>query len=134
MKTEFEKMRSQELYSFADPEVEASIVRAQGLCARLRSLTISDPEYRPLISELIPNIPETATICPPFHCDHGHGIVLDEDVFINYGGAMKGTIAGSTRVPDVENIVFKNVRNSEGVKMTIDDLAINSLVRNVRFE
>ena len=60
--------------------------------------------------------------------------ILQEDVFINYGGLMKGTIAGSTRAPDVENIVFKNVRNSEGVKMTIDDLAINSLVRNVRFE
>ena len=88
MKTEFEKMRSQELYSFADPEVEASIVRAQGLCARLRLLTISAPEYRTLISQLIPNIPETATICPPFHCDHGHGIVLDEGVFINYNAVM----------------------------------------------
>ncbi|MBR6590298.1 MAG: sugar O-acetyltransferase [Bacteroidaceae bacterium] len=88
MKTELEKMRSQELYCFADPEVEGSIVRAQALCARLRTLTISDPEYRPLMNELIPDFPATAAICPPFHCDHGHGIVLDEEVFINYNAVM----------------------------------------------
>ena len=81
-------MRSQELYCFADPEVEGSIVRAQTLCARLRLLTISDPEYRPLMNELIPNFPATAAICPPFHCDHGHGIILGEDVFINYNAVM----------------------------------------------
>ena len=83
MKTEFEKMRSQELYCFADPEVEGSIVRAQALCARLRTLTISHPEYRPLMNERIPNFRATAAICPPFHCAHEHGIVLDEEVFIN---------------------------------------------------
>ena len=88
MKTELEKMRSEELYSFADAEVTASIVHAQKLCARLRTLTISDPEYRPLMNELIPNFPATAAICPPFHCDHGHGILLGENVFINYNATM----------------------------------------------
>lgn len=38
MKTELEKMRSEELYSFADSEVSASIFRAQKLCARLRTI------------------------------------------------------------------------------------------------
>ncbi|MBQ8866279.1 MAG: sugar O-acetyltransferase [Bacteroidaceae bacterium] len=88
MKKEIEKMRSQEMYYFSDPEVEASIVRAQKLCARLRGLTISDEEYRPLMEQLIPGLPSTATICPPFHCDHGHGIVLGEGVFINYNCVM----------------------------------------------
>ena len=32
---------------------------------------------------LIPGIPESATIVAPFYCDHGHGIRLGEDVFIN---------------------------------------------------
>ena len=42
MKTELEKMRSGELYSFANAEVTASIVRAQKLCARLRMMSIHD--------------------------------------------------------------------------------------------
>lgn len=88
MKTEFEKMRSGELYSFVDAETGASNKRAQQLCARLRSLTIHDEEYRALIEELIPGIPESTTICPPFHCDHGHGLELGENVFVNYNAVM----------------------------------------------
>ena len=88
MKTELEKMRSEELYSFADLEVSASIFRAQKLCARLRTMTISDADYREVIEELIPGIPKSSMICPPFHCDHGHGIILGEDVFINYNATM----------------------------------------------
>ena len=88
MKTELEKMRSEELYSFADAEVSASIFRAQKLCARLRTMTISDTDYREVIEELIPYIPKSSMICPPFHCDHGHGIILGEDVFINYNAVM----------------------------------------------
>ena len=49
MKTELEKMRSGELYSFADAEVLASIVRAQKLCARLRTMTIHDEDYREVL-------------------------------------------------------------------------------------
>ena len=88
MKTELEKMRSQEMYTFADTEVNASIVRAQKLCARLRTMTIHDEDYRALMEELIPNFPKTTLICPPFHCDHGHGIILGENVFINYNATM----------------------------------------------
>ena len=88
MKTELEKMRSGELYSFADAEVTASIVRAQKLCARLRMMSIHDEDYREVMEALIPGIPKTSTICPPFHCDPGHGIILGEDVFINYNAVM----------------------------------------------
>ena len=88
MKTELEKMRSEELYSFADADVTASIVRAQKLCARLRMMSIHDADYREIIEELIPGIPSNTTICPPFHCDHGHGILLGENVFINYNATM----------------------------------------------
>lgn len=88
MKTELEKMRSEEFYSFADEKITASIVHAQKLCARLRMMSIHDEDYRKLIQELIPSIPDNSTICPPFHCDHGHGILLDENVFINYNATM----------------------------------------------
>ena len=88
MKTNIEKMRSQEMYTFDDAEIIASIVRAQDICARLRVMTISDDGYRELMEELIPNFPKTALICSPFHCDHGTGIVLGENVFINYNAVM----------------------------------------------
>ena len=88
MKTEYEKMRSQELYYFSDPEIHASLVHAKKVCARLRSITIYDEDYRQVIEELIPGIPQSTTICPPFHCDHGTGIILGENVFMNYDCIM----------------------------------------------
>ncbi len=84
MKTEFEKMRSSELADMSDPEIRQSSERARKLCARLQSMTVHDDDYRTVIRELIPGIPDSCTVCPPFHCDHGHGIRLGEDVFINY--------------------------------------------------
>ena len=59
MKTEYEKMRSQELYYFSDPEIHASLVHAKKVCARLRSMTIYDEDYRQVIEELIPGIPQS---------------------------------------------------------------------------
>lgn len=88
MKTEYEKMRSQELYYFSDPEIHASLVHAKKVCARLRSMTIYDEDYRQVIEELISGIPQSTTICPPFHCDHGTGIILGENVFMNYDCIM----------------------------------------------
>ena len=88
MKTEYEKMRSQELYYFSDPEIHASLVHAKKVCARLRSMTICDEDYRQVIEELIPGIPQSTTICPPFHCDHGTGIILGDNVFMNYDCIM----------------------------------------------
>ncbi len=84
MKTELEKMRSQELFSYRAPEIQESMRHAKRLCSRLVTLNIYDKEYRPLIEELIPSIPSSTMICPPFFCDHGHGIILGERVFINY--------------------------------------------------
>ena len=68
IKTELEKMRSEELYSFADPDVYASIARSQKLCARFRMMSIHDEDYREVLEELIPGIPQSSMICPPFHC------------------------------------------------------------------
>lgn len=82
--TEFEKMRSERLYDFSDAEILASLAHAKEVCARLQMLTIDSREYRELIQELIPGIPDDSTVCPPFHCDHGNGIRMGHHVFINY--------------------------------------------------
>ena len=84
MKTEKEKMRSGELYCFAAPELQESFERAATLCARMRTMTVYDENYRKTIEDLIPGIPPTSVVNPPFQCDHGTGIVLGENVFVNY--------------------------------------------------
>ena len=86
--TEFEKMRSGEFYDFTQDELLKSYMRANKLCARLQTMTFGDSDYREVIEALIPGIPQSATVAPPFHCDHGHGIRLGENVFINYNGTM----------------------------------------------
>lgn len=85
MKTEFEKMRSQELYDFSDPEIDSSLRHAKILCARLQTMTPYDEDYRAVVEELISDMPASANVTPPFFCDHGSGIHLAEGVFLNFG-------------------------------------------------
>ena len=96
MKTEFEKMRSCELYRFDDREILASLAHAKDLCRRLQTMTINDDGYRAVVEELIPGLPASSTVCPPFHCDHGNGITIGENVFVNYDAVMLD--GGSIRI------------------------------------
>ena len=102
MMTEFEKMRSEEFYDFTSEECLSSYYRAKHVCARLQTMTTEDEDYRKTIEDLIPGIPESSTVAPPFHCDHGHGIKLGENVFINYNGTMLDggliTIGSNTQI------------------------------------
>lgn len=88
MMSEFEKMRSLQFYCFEDEEVMSSVRRANQLCARLQTMTLSDLEYRSVIESLISDMPRSSCINPPFHCDHGSGIRLGENVFVNYNATM----------------------------------------------
>lgn len=84
MKTEFEKMRSQQLYDFSDPEIDRSLKHAKEACLHLNRLTITSEGYREALEALIPGIPPSSEVCPPFFCDHGNGIRIGERSFINY--------------------------------------------------
>lgn len=86
--TEFQKMRNSEFYRFDDPEVLASVEHANKICAQMRTMTLMDEHYRDLIEQLVPGIPASSSINPPFHCDHGHGLHIAPDVFINYGATF----------------------------------------------
>lgn len=92
-------MRNQKLYCFEDADVVASVTRANELCVELSQMTISSPLYRQTLEALIPGIPTSATINPPFHCDHGNGISIGEGTFINYDCIMldSGTITIGSR-------------------------------------
>lgn len=96
MRSEFEKMRNEELADFSDPEIQASFKHSMKLCAKLQTMTIFDDNYREVIEELIPGIPGSSVVCPPIHCDHGSNFILAEDVFINYNAVCVG--GGHVRV------------------------------------
>ncbi|MBB3895468.1 maltose O-acetyltransferase [Bacteroides pyogenes] len=81
--TEPEKMRNGELADMSDPELQRRFERAKKLLARMRGLSTYDEAYRGLLEELVPGIPATSVIFPPFYCDHGDGIKLGEHVFVN---------------------------------------------------
>lgn len=83
--SEIEKMRNEELADCSDPEIQASFKRAKSLLAQMRTMSTYDEGYRMLLEQLIPSIPQTSTILPPFHCDHGHGIIMGHHVFVNAG-------------------------------------------------
>ena len=68
--TEIEKMRSGELADMSAPELQVRFEHAKKLLARMRCLSTYDETYRGLLEELIPDLPATSVICPPFHCDH----------------------------------------------------------------
>lgn len=82
---EIEKMRNGELADFTSPEMQASFKHAKSLLARMRTMSAYDADYRTLLEQLIPSIPQTSIVFPPFHCDHGHGIIMGHHVFVNAG-------------------------------------------------
>lgn len=91
MKTEFEKMRSGELYDWSDPQIDESLRRSRLACERLNGTGMDHDGYREALEALIPGVPPSVTILPPFHCDHGHGLRLGEGVFINYNATLLDT-------------------------------------------
>ena len=82
---EIEKMRNGLLADFTAPEVQESFRHCKTLLARFRTMSTYDADYRSVLEQLIPGIPSTTVVVPPFHCDHGHEIRLGEHVYINAG-------------------------------------------------
>ena len=125
--TEFEKMRNGELYDFSNEQGMKSIEHANRLCTRLQTMTLFDEDYRQVMEELIPGFPVSSTICPPFHCDHGHGIKIGENVFINYGATMldEGRITiGDRSVIGAGSVVVKDIPD--------DSMAVGNPARVIR--
>lgn len=77
-------MRSRELYDFSSPDINRSLLHAKEACNRFNQTTLTSPDYRKLLREMIPGIPDSCDVCPPFYCDHGNGIELGERTFINF--------------------------------------------------
>ena len=74
---ELEKMRSGLLADFTSPEIQASFRHCKTLLARFRMMSTYDPEYRSVLEELIPGIPPTSVVVPPFHLYYDWGSYAD---------------------------------------------------------
>ena len=94
---EIDKMRNSQLADMEKPEIQASFIHAKKLVAQLRMMSTYDDGFREVLEELVPGIPSTSVICPPFYCDHGHGIRLGEHVFVNANWTSSGRLHNPTR-------------------------------------
>lgn len=83
MKSEFEKLRDAEWTDMTDEAILLSLTRGKERAFKLNRTYLNGPGYREALENLIPNIPKSSVICPPFYCDHGDGIHIGEHVFIN---------------------------------------------------
>lgn len=81
--TEFEKMRSEQLADMTDPIIQQSFEHAKTILAKMQLMSTYDSNYRFLLNDLIPDLPVSAVITPPFYCDHGNGIKMGENSFVN---------------------------------------------------
>ena len=84
--TEWNKMRSGEMYDWTDPVIDRSLRRSRLACEKFNCSGIDHDDYRHLLQEMVPGVADSVTILPPFHCDHGNGLHLGEGVFVNYNG------------------------------------------------
>ena len=79
------RMIAGELYNAADPELTADRLRARQLCHDINHARADSPDYlRSLVAQLIPGVPASASITPPFHCDYGYNITLGEGTYFNF--------------------------------------------------
>lgn len=63
---EIEKMRSGLLADFTSPEIQSSFYHCKKLLAKFRAMTLYDDDYRKVLEDLVPGIPATSVIQPPF--------------------------------------------------------------------
>ncbi len=85
MAGERERMVAGELYLATDEELMRGRARARALTARYNATTQdAQGERRELLEELFASVGQEVWIEPPFYCDYGWNIELDDRVFLNF--------------------------------------------------
>lgn len=85
MKTEKQKMLSGELYNALDAELSQERLRARLLLKELNDSKEDEPEKRKgILKELIPHAGIDLLLQPPFYCDYGYNIIIEDHVFFNF--------------------------------------------------
>ena len=85
MKTEKQKMLAGELYNPQDKELSDDRLKARLLIKDLNDTREDQPEKRArILKELIPNAGADLWLQPPFYCDYGGNIKVNDNVFFNF--------------------------------------------------
>lgn len=85
MKTEKEKMLSEELYNALDSELTKERLKARLLLKKLNDSREDEENKRErIIKELIPNSGDNLLLQPPFYCDYGSNIIIGSNVYFNF--------------------------------------------------
>ena len=85
MASERERMVAGELYLATDEELMRGRTRARALTARYNATTQDEPgKRRELLEELLGSVGQDVWIEPPFFCDYGWNVELDDRVFMNF--------------------------------------------------
>lgn len=85
MGSEKDRMLRGELYDASDPELVAERERARELTDRYNRTTVHEQEKRrELLEELLGSLGEECVIEPPFRCDYGYNIHVDENCYANF--------------------------------------------------
>ena len=84
--TEKAKMLQGDLYIASDETLVAERLRAREILYRLN---VKQPgrnpaSYAEIVQKLLPNATRPTWIQPPFYCDYGTNIHIEEDVFFNF--------------------------------------------------
>ncbi len=84
-RTEKQKMLAGELYMASDAEIQADQAATGAWLVRYNAALGASAQARhALLSERFGSVGRNVVIRPPFHCDYGYNIHLEDGVFLNY--------------------------------------------------
>jgi maltose O-acetyltransferase len=114
-----QKMLAGELYTADDPEIRADQAAARAWLVRYNaSLGLSDGARRTLLRERLAAVGDGVVVRPPFHCDFGYNIALEQGVFLNFNcvilDVVSVTIGAKTQIgPGVQILTADHPRDPD---------------------
>jgi maltose O-acetyltransferase len=116
--SEKQKMLAGELYSAADPELQADLCANQAWLARYNASLALPPSARhALLRERLGAVGDGTEVRPPFFCDYGFNIRLGSGVFLNFNcvilDVVEVTIGDGTQIgPAVQILAADHPRDA----------------------
>ena len=124
MTSEKSKMLAGEWYDPADPELRQDRGIARSLCQQLNQGIGSDTDE--VLARLLRRAPKGLVVTPPFICDYGYNIDVQEDVYFNVNCVLLDTCrifigSGTLFGPGVHiytvNHPFDAIRRRTGIEI-----------------
>lgn len=85
MKTEKEKMISEEKYNPVNLKLVFDRAKANKICTKYNKKSFNELNMRSKLMRELINTTGNFWIKPPFYCDYGYNITIGKDVMLNYG-------------------------------------------------